>query len=354
MNARLLSFNLVMLAAFAAVPSAASADTTQAQTARPTQLSAGSGAVLYSAYDASTGSYRLMRLVDGRANALPVAPSARDFQADVGPTDKGDPFYVYVRCGEDPDSCDLFAYNPRTGIEQRSKASDPSHSESLPTYWRGRLAFVRDYGTAAAPKQIVYQRPNPNTRRSQRLPGLPDRRCEDGECIDPAGRFTALELFGDKLAQTATSDEFEVYRPSSGRPEILRSAGVELRLVDRGLRRSRRLFRSGRGEGGQSLTGLGFATKYLYASFTCLGDPDGCGGGRAAGLYRFDYSDGSFAFSPENRATYGLAVYRTSTYELTDAPGGECDQVAFGPADAPRCALVRRTPAPTFKAIPAP
>lgn len=355
MNARLVPLTLVVLAAvLAGGPSTAAADTTQALTARPTQLSAGLGAVLYSAYDASIGGYRLMRLAGGQASALPVAPSTRDFQADVGPTAKGDPFYVYVRCGEEEGSCDLFAYNPRTGIEQRSKASDPSHSESLPTYWRGRLAFVREYATAGAPKQVVYQRPNPDTRRSQRLPGLPEKRCDDGECADPAGHFTGLELFGDKLAQTATSDEIEVYRPSRGRPEILRSTGVELRLVDRGLRRSRRLFRSGRGEGGQSLTGLGFATRYLYASFTCLGDPDGCGGRRAAGIYRFDYSGGGFAFSPENGDTYGLAVYRTSTYELTDAPGAECDQVAFGPADAPRCALVRRAPAPSFTAIPAP
>ncbi len=342
-----------MLLLAACAPASASADTRLATVSRPTELAAGFGVLLYSAYDAQAGNFRLMALKDGRTTALPVAPSARSFQADVGPTASGHAFYVYSRCGAEPGSCDLYAFNPATGAEQRSKASDPKHDDLHPTYWKGTLAFVREYGSAKEPHQVVYQRPTADTARSERLPGIPRQRCAQGSCIDPAGRFDGLELYGRRLAQTTVSLAPVVLR-SPGRPdEVSASAQVALRLVDVETRRSLQLARSGRGEGGQTFTGVAFAAGRLYTSYTCLGDPGGCTNLRA-GLYRYAYGAKRWAFSPEEPATYALAVDGTSLAVLRDGGGLECDQEGFGPSDAPRCALVRRDPAPTFAAIPAP
>lgn len=350
MRARLALVTLALLGIFA---TPAAADATPAGTARATELSAGFGVVLYSAYDTAAGDYRLMALEDGRATAVPVAPSARPFAADVGPTTSGHGFYVYSRCAAAAGSCDLYAYNPATGVEQRSKASDPAHDDLRPTYWKGALVFMREYGTAAKPHQIVYERSTARTRHSVRLPGMPRRRCDKGHCIDPAGRFDALELYGPHLAQTAVSRLPQVFL-SAGRPaEVSTSAQVELRLVDVATRRSLQLAHSGRGEGGQSFTGVAFSAGRLYASFACLGDPGGCTNPEA-GLYRYAYAAGRWALSPEGRATYAVGVDGATFYELRDGGGLECDQEGFGPPGASRCALVGRDPAPAFASIPAP
>lgn len=111
-----------------------------------------------------------MQRADGVSTPVPVAGSPREFQADVGPTTSGHAFYVYSRCENVAGSCDLSVYNPKTGVEQRSKASDPKHDDILPTYGKGRLAFVREYGAKDKPEQIVYNRPNGSTSRSERLP----------------------------------------------------------------------------------------------------------------------------------------------------------------------------------------
>ncbi|MBA2348507.1 MAG: hypothetical protein H0V81_09450 [Solirubrobacterales bacterium] len=356
---------LLLLAVFA-VPASA-ADTTIATVAKRTQLAAGFGVVLYSAYDADAGNYRLMAFEDGRANALPVAASARPFQADVGPTRSRHAFYVYSRCGEAAGSCDLYAFNPATGREQRSKASDPKHDDLHPTYWKGSLAFVREYGTTKEPRQVVYQRSTADTRRSERLPGVPERRCDKGVCISPRADFTALELHGhSRLAQLVNSVEPSVYKVEGQPAETFRSAGTELRLLDRDLTRSRRLIRSSTGIGGQRLTGVAFGQGALFVSFSCLGDPGGCTRLKA-GVYRYVYSaneKASFVWglAADAEPIYALAADRRKLYELRDggAPvdgvnaGLECDQESFGPPGAPRCAIVQRDPAPTFVPIPAP
>ena len=286
-----------------AVP--APAETTSFTTDRQTTLSAGSGVLLYSAWDEQANEYKLMQRADGVSTPVPVAGSPREFQADVGPTASGHAFYVYSRCETAPGSCDLYVFNPKTGVEQRSKASDEKHDDLLPTYWKGRLAFVRDYGTREKPKQIVYNRPNGTTSRSERLPGLPSQRCDKGQCIDPGGRFEAIELYGDRLAQTATSDEVETFPVKGKKPEVYRSTGVELRLVDRDLKRSRRLAQSGQGEGGQDFSGLAFDRGRLFAGFTCVS----CARLKA-GIYRYAYADQQWAFATEssNVRTYDLSV----------------------------------------------
>ncbi len=337
-----------------ALPAVAGADQTTALVARSTQLAAAPGLVVYSAWDAALGQYRLLQLIDGVPSAVPVAPSPRPFQADVGPTASGHPYFVYVRCTAEAGSCDLYTFNPATQKELMSRASDPRHDEQHPTYWRGRLAFVREFGDERKPKQIVYQRPSSRTSRSIRLPGLPARRCAKGSCIDPEGRFDALELYGERLAQTAASVEISVSTVPGRPPEIFRSRQTELRLVDVQSGRSEQLAAVGRGEGGQSWVGVAFDAGRLYAAFTCLGDSGGCTSVRA-GLYRYRYTTEEWALSPRGSTpTYALAVAQGVTYELRDGPGLECDQEFFGAPGAGRCALLRREPAPAYAATSAP
>ena len=57
-----------------------------------------------------------------------------------------------------PHGCDIYAYDPATGRENRYSASTRSHSELHPTYWRGHMAFVRYYGSGADPRPVVYTR----------------------------------------------------------------------------------------------------------------------------------------------------------------------------------------------------
>ncbi len=356
MSMRLRRTALMTVVCLVPLAAPAMAETTVATTARQTSLSAGSGVLLYSAWDEPAQNYRLMQQVDGLITPVPVAPSALPFQADVGPTTSGHAYYVYSRCETGAGGCDLYAFNPKTGVELRSKASDPEHNDLLPTYWKGRLAFVRDYGTRSTRKQIVYNRPNGDTSRSERLPGLPSKRCARGECIDPHGQFEALELDGNRLAQTVQSDDILVSspnaKPGSGlKSEVYSTTGVELRLVDRGLRRSRRLARSGQGEGAQDFSGVAFDRGSLFAGFTCVS----CARLKA-GIYRYAYADEKWAFAAEssNVKTYGLAVDGGTFFRErdTEIPGTITQCNAPDPA-VQNCRIDQSTD-PGFESIPAP
>lgn len=345
---------LLTFACVLATAAPALAETTVFTTARRTGLSAGSGVLVYSAWDDQAKVYRLMQRVGGLSTAVPVSPSPRPFQADVGPTTSGHAFYVYSRCEDAADSCDLYVFNPKTGVEQRSQASDGQHDDLLPTYWKGRLAFVRDYGTRDRPRQIVYNRPNGTTSRSERLPGLPSKRCDKGQCVDPHGGFEALELYGDKLVQVARSDDAETSATSfkDKTPKAFPRTGIELRLVDRGLRRSRRLARSGQGEGAQDFSGVAFDRGRLYAGFTCLA---GSCGRLKAGIYRYAYADDRWALAKESAQSYGLAVDNGVIYRERDNSGPGVTSSCFDPVSyrEPVCKTVRTTD-PGFKPIPAP
>lgn len=331
------------------------ADTTVAATERATQVAAASNVVLFSAWDDAAKQYRLRQLSGGQLADVPVPPSPEPFQADVGPTPSGHAYYVYVRCTSQAGSCDLYTFNPKTGVELRSAASDANHSDVHPTYWKGRLAFVREYGSDAKPKQIVYQRPNGNTSRSLRLPGLPSRRCVEDRCLDPQGDFTGLELYGEHLAQSARSVQPVNSAIAGSPPQVSPINQVELRLVDVDSGRSQQLATAGTGEGGQSWTGLVFDGGRLYTSFACLGDPSGCNSVKA-GLYRYAYADGRWGLDASTQTIYGLGVDTGHFFELHDADSpsssaGQCNQGSAGPAGEARCHLDRLEPAPSFTPI---
>lgn len=339
-------FRRLLLAAAALAllaPSAQAADTTLARLAASTTISAGSGIVLHSAYDKATKRYSLMQISnygDGTTSTrVPIASSPTPFDADVGPTSSGHPFYVYERCEKSNEaSCDIYAFNPKTGREQRSKASDPKHAEHHATYWKGRLAFVRDYGTANDPRQIVYQRPDPSSRHSTRLPGLPARRCSRAGCSKVTGTIDALELQGSHLAQTA----FSTREIPLGGGDSYESSTAELRLVDADTGRSKQLSGRGSGEAGQNWSAVSFDRGRLYAYFACFGDSSGCST-KNAGAYRYDYVKDRWALAGSTARLEGFAV-DGDTYELATNIAGGC-----GPVDGPdtenaTCDLVRKQP----------
>lgn len=345
-----------VVAAFLAGAPGANADDTLAQTARPTDLSAGQGLVVYSAYDASSHRYRLMQISKGVTSRVDVPSSLTPFNADVGPTSSGHAYLVYERCARarPADSglmgCDIYTYNPATGVERRSHASDPAHDDVNPTYWRGRLVFARDYGDKS-PREIVYQRPNGHTSRSQRLPGLPRRRCAYGQCLDVSGSFTDLELFGRRLAEAAYSTKPIGLKDPDGTP--FESGVAELRLVDVLRGTSKQLSGRGAGESGQTWLGTSFDRGRLYAYFACTGDPSGCGS-KNAGAYRYGLSTGGWQISGSGTALGGFAVGGGRTYELKQNEAGGCGRIDGTVADEDTCAIVRRAPDLVYKDTHAP
>lgn len=337
----LLAAAVVTVGAFATT---ARADVTLTQTARPTDLAAGSGLVVFSAYDAQSNGYRLMQIRAGAVSAVPVAPSPTPFDADVGPTSSGHAYLVYQRCADaganGQRGCDIYTFNPATGRELRSRASDPNSDDLHPTYWKGRLVFARDYGPKVG-RQIVYQRPNGSTSRSLRVPGLPARRCLKGRCLKVSGLFTDLELYGSHLAEAASSNRPASYQ--AGAEEDL----AELRLVDVTTGRSQQLSDRGQGESGQTWIGTSFDRGRLYAYFTCQGDTSGCKPSNA-GAYRYRYATGDWALSGSDQPLGGFAVADGDTYEEAVNDAQECGAVDAKPGRETPCQIVRKVPDLTY------
>jgi hypothetical protein len=137
-----------MLASAAALVAAAPAGAQErvlATEQRPTDVAAWGGDAVWSSFDPATASYRLVRSHDGGAPApLPVAPSARPFDADLGTNRSGSTYAVYTRCSDGESGCDLYRLGLSTGREERlASLSSPRWDEREPTIFRGRIAFVR-------------------------------------------------------------------------------------------------------------------------------------------------------------------------------------------------------------------
>jgi hypothetical protein len=331
---------LAALLLAAAPIASAQADQTVATTARPTPVAAGQGLVAFSAYDAAIDAYRLTIARGGRTEQPDVAPSSTPFDVDVGPTEGGRPYLVYFRCEEGggtvPRGCDIYAFDPRSGREKRYDASSSRHSDVHPTYWRGRVAFVRYYGTADDPRPIVYARRARSSQPSERLPGLPDRRCvERRGCGAVRGTIDELELYGEHLAQTAsTVTDYDLERRQT-----------ELRLVDVETGRSQQLGARGRGESGQAFIGPSFAAGRLYTYFTCRADAGGCVHG-IGGAYRYRYSTGGWAKAASTQQLAGFSVADFGTFTQAGNGAGSCG-AATG-TGAP-CRIVRRVPPPDYR-----
>jgi hypothetical protein len=143
---------IAALAGAALAPAAHAASTTVATEQRATPLAAWAGTVVWSSFDPASNAYRLVASRDGAApQALPVAPSANAFDADLGTNRNGSTYAVYSRCttpaadGRPPTGCDLYRLSLGTGVEQRlATLSSPTWDERDPTIFRGRIAFIRN------------------------------------------------------------------------------------------------------------------------------------------------------------------------------------------------------------------
>lgn len=153
--------------AAAAPPAQAADDRVIATTARPTPLAAGSGHVLFSAWDGSS-----YRLTDAGNGALPIAGADRPFHADIGRDSDDHAVAVYSRCEHGETGCDLFMYDFESKHEHELRAANSSGNDEIGgAVWRDRLVFARLYTHKGKPsKGVLYERSlaHPH-RRSKRI-----------------------------------------------------------------------------------------------------------------------------------------------------------------------------------------
>jgi hypothetical protein len=290
MPVRLTTLLLALLALAAAAPVAGAG--TVARPGAATDVREYQGTLVFSRYDAATREYRLAIRRPGAApEDVPVAPADRPFHADIGPDSAGRPQLVYERC---PETCDLFVYSlGGTGGERAVRnANDPERPDTVPTVWKGRIAWARIYGEQRDRRVVVYTKAltAPRSQRSRRLPGVPVRRCGDVDriCAATAGRAVqALELWGNNLAQTVTYE----CRGCSG------TAQHELRLVDVARGASSMVAFQVVGLSGQQLVGPSFHNGWLGWYKACFGDPEGCRG-TAHGPFRYGLRHRTYAKAP--------------------------------------------------------
>jgi hypothetical protein len=247
------------------------------------------GTIVFSQFDQAAGQWYLTVRRAGavQVERLSVAPSTTPFEADIGLDIAGRPELIYQRCGGTaflPTGCDLFllSLDPMRAERPVRNANNPDRNDFRPTLWSGRLAWVREYGSQTRPNPVVYTRrlTAPRSRRSQRLAGVPRRRCGDveGGCGRTTGRAVdALELRADKLALVTRF----ACRGCSG---IQQS---ELRLDDLRTRTSRQVAFQVIGLSGQSLVGPSFFAGRLAWYKSCSVDPGGC---RRGGPFRYRLS----------------------------------------------------------------
>lgn len=157
--------------------------------------------------------YLSVRMAGAKAaRRLNIPPSPVPFDADIGPDSRGRPELIYQRCAGSPSKrtgCDLFVYSlaDATGERAVRNANDPSHNDVSATLWRGRIAWVREYGSGRDANPVIYTKTltAPRAQPSRRLPGVPQTRCGDVEKVCGPTTYRnveALELSGDNLAVT--------------------------------------------------------------------------------------------------------------------------------------------------------
>jgi hypothetical protein len=324
---RRIAIALATLVALAA-PAAAHAQTV-ATPGAATSVNEFAGSIVFSQFDRATNQYSLMVRRAGAAapEPVPVAPSGRPFDADIGPDSAGRPELIYQRCSNPPGvptGCDLFVFSlaNATGERPARNANDPGHNDMNPTLWRGRIAWSRDYGSGSEPNPIVYTKAlsAPRSQPSKRLPGVPQRRRGDVDrnVTGPTTGRTVqdLELWGENLALTVSYG-------CGGCSGIDQS---ELRLDDPGDGTARQVAFQVVGLSGQTLVGPSFFNGRLGWYKSCLGDPAGCQQGQG-GPFRYALTARTYQRSPASVRADGFADTGTLLYEAlgcsndnTDAP----------------------------------
>jgi hypothetical protein len=322
---RRIAIALATIAALAA-PAAANAQTV-ATPGAATSVKEFAGTIVFSQFDRTTNRYSLMVRRAGAAapEAIPVAPSGRPYDADIGPDSSGRPELIYQRCSTPPGvptGCDLFVFSlaNATGERPVRNANDPDHNDMNATLWRGRIAWSRDYGSGSEPNPIVYTKAlsAPRSQPSKRLPGVPQRRRGD---VDrnvngpTTGRTVRdLELWGENLALTVSYG-------CGGCSGIDQS---ELRLDDLGDGTARQVAFQVVGLSGQTLVGPSFFNGRLGWYKSCLGDPAGCQQGQG-GQFRYALAARTYQRSPASVRADGFADTGTLLYEALGCSNDDTD-----------------------------
>jgi hypothetical protein len=339
---------LAMAVAALALPSVAHADTVAAPSAA-TAVKEYAGTIVFSELDRTTNQWFLTVRRAGAAapERLPVAPSGRPFDADIGPDSAGRPALVYSRCSKPPgvpSGCDLFVYSldGASGERPVRNANDPDHNDTNPTLWRGRIAWARDYGAPDAPNPIVYTKAltAPRSQPSRRLPGVPQRRTGDVDRVSgpTSGRTVQdLELWGRNLALTVSYG----CRGCSGIDQS------ELRLDDLDTGRARQVAFQVVGLSGQTLVGPSFFNGRLGWYKACLGDPAGCRQGQG-GPFRYALNARTYQRAPSSIRVDGFADTGTLLYEALGCSNDDSDPVSNA-----NC-RIDAVPPPAYRATRAP
>ena len=331
----------VALAALA-IPATALAQTV-ATPGAATAVKEFAGTIAFSQFDPATDQYFLTvrRAAATAPERLPVAPSARPFDADIGPDATGRPELVYQRCSPPPGvptGCDLFVFSldGTTGERPVRNANDPDHNDTNATIWRGRIAWARDYGSGSTPNPIVYTKAltAPRARPSTRLPGVPQRRTGDVDTRvsgPTTGRTVQdLELWGQNLALTVSYG-------CGGCSGIDQS---ELRIDDLGDGSARQVAFQVGGLSGQTLVGPSFFAGRLGWYKACLGDQSGCRHGEG-GPFRYAVTARTYQRGTPGPARIdGFADTGALLYEAV-----ACSEGTEGPFNA-NCRIDTVTPPP--------
>jgi hypothetical protein len=282
---------------------------------RATPVSEYGGWLLFSRWDGSA--FRLSTWHDGDVRDLPVPPQSEPFDADAGPDSAGRPSAAVSICDA---SCDLFVIGFEPGDELRPvrNANTSGNDEVAPSVWRGRLVFGRRYGRD---QLIPYTKrlAAPRSRPSDRLAGLPERRCgavDPPECrrIEDV-RLPHMDLWGRWVAQSWTyqPDGFGGFRQN------------EIRLTNIRRTDTRQVSYMGTGIGGQTFHGPAIAEGRVAYFKACEADRGGCHP-RNSGAFRYRISSGDYQMvgAREGWSAWtwsGAAAYRVPS--AFDCGGGD-------------------------------
>ncbi len=117
-----------------------------------TELEGFGGRLVWSRLNPRTERFMLMTRYRGRVSRVPVASRPGAFDVDLGPDTSGRTVAVYSRCQVKSVGpfdrrisrrCDLFLYDFAHRRERRlRRVSEAARSESQPSIWRDRIAFV--------------------------------------------------------------------------------------------------------------------------------------------------------------------------------------------------------------------
>ena len=331
---------LALALALACSPSARAADpaTRIVDLARDTPVREYAGWVLFSRWDGAR--YHLATYHGGQVRDLAVPSQRTPYDADAGPDSNGRPSGVVSLCRR---SCDLYVVglDPGDRLRPVRNANTSSHDEIAPSVWRGRLVFGRRYG----PDQVVAyaKRLNaPRSHPSDRLAGLPARRCGAG--APPACRriegvqLAAMDLWGRWVAQSWTyqPDDFPGFRQN------------EIRLTNLGRSDTRQLAAMGTGIAGQTYLGPSIDNGRVAFFRACQVDRGGCST-RNSGAIRYRISTGGYQLAGANEAWSGWAwsgaraYHVPSSYACADGDPGVRE---------PACGIYRRTGLPWHDVAP--